>query len=102
MCIRDRYQRRVHGAKYLDVILYSREQIRLENEALGSPTVDEEYDYGIVSVKPQDVDYEIPMQPITVMRNALGKEQGGSGIPINFSEYMKSVNFWKDHVTVKP
>ena len=47
------------------------------------PHKDLDYDYGIVSVKPQDADYETPMQPITMMRNALGKAEGGSGVPID-------------------
>lgn len=39
--------------------------------------------WGIVSIKPQDVNHELPMQPITMMRNALGKEHGGSGVPLD-------------------
>jgi hypothetical protein len=38
------------------------------------PNKDVDYDYGIVSVKPQDEFFETPMDPITIMRNALGKE----------------------------
>ncbi len=38
------------------------------------PSKDIDYDYGIISVKPSDVAYETPMDPITMMRNALGKE----------------------------
>jgi len=38
------------------------------------PNKDLDYDFGIVSVKPSNVDYETPMDPITVMRNALGKD----------------------------
>jgi hypothetical protein len=37
------------------------------------PNKDIDYDYGIVSVKLQDADKETPMDPITMMRNALGK-----------------------------
>ena len=37
------------------------------------PNKDVDYDFGIVSVKPQDLDSETPMDPITIMRNALGK-----------------------------
>ena len=41
-------------ANFLDIILYSREQIIKENEATGMPDPhkDLDYDYGIVSVKP--------------------------------------------------
>ena len=44
---------------------------------------------GLISIKAQTVDYEIPMNPITMMRNALGKANGleleawalGCGVP---------------------
>mmetsp|Transcript_34163 Transcript_34163/g.45165 ORF Transcript_34163/g.45165 Transcript_34163/m.45165 type:complete len:256 (+) Transcript_34163:49-816(+) len=87
-------------AGFLDIILYSREQIRKENSAMGQDS-GSDAPWGIVSVKPQDIDYEIPMQPITMMRNALGKEHGGSGVALEFDKYMESVNFWKDHATIK-
>ena len=87
-------------AKYLDLILYSREQIQKENESMGKEKGDETAPWGIVSIKAQDVDYELPMNPITVMRNALGKEHGGSGVPLDREAYMESVNYWKDNVVV--
>lgn len=93
----------VQKAKYLDIILYSKAQVQEENIATGftDPNVDIDYDYGIVSVKPQDADFETPMQPITVMRNALGKEEGGSGVPLNRDKYMASVQFWSKYATLK-
>jgi hypothetical protein len=93
-------------AKYLDLILYSREQIIKENIAMGKADVagadkeEETAPWGIVSIKAQDVNYELPMTPITILRNALGKEQGGSGVELNREAYMESVNYWKDHATV--
>jgi hypothetical protein len=92
-------------AKYLDLILYSREQIQRENESMGISTStddnnDNDVPWGIVSIKAQIEDYELPMNPITQMRNALGKEQGGSGIPFNNIEYMKSVEYWSKYVIV--
>ena len=87
-------------AKYLDLILYSREQINKENAAQGEAASEETAPWGIVSIKAQDVDYELPMTPITAMRNALGKEEGGSGVPLVRDEYMKAVNYWKDHAVV--
>jgi hypothetical protein len=48
----------------------------------------------------QDEDFETPMQPITMMRNALGKEEGGSGVPLDREKYMKSVNYWRHRVPV--
>ncbi|KRX08564.1 hypothetical protein PPERSA_13045 [Pseudocohnilembus persalinus] len=90
-------------AEYLDFILYSKEQIQKETEAMGNedPNKDIDYDYGVVSIKPQDLDHEIPMDPITMMRNALGKDQGGSGVPLEFEKYMESVKFWEKHAPAK-
>ena len=41
------------------------------------------------------------MDPITIIRNALGKEEGGSGIPLDRNKYMESVEFWKNHAITK-
>ncbi len=77
----------VTEAKYLDIILYSREQIKKESEDLPTGEAAEEnvddIPWGIISIKAQDEDHETPMQPITAMRNALGRDQGGSGVPID-------------------
>ena len=86
----------VKKAEYLDIILYSKDQIIKENQAQGSedPNINVEYDYGIISVKAQDENRELPMQPITAMRNSLGKEYGGSGVDLDFVKYKESVDFW--------
>lgn len=76
-------------AKYLDVILYSKEQIIKEAKAMnGNAKEHIDYDYGVVSVKPQDLNHEIPMEPITIIRNSLGKEHGGSGVPLDRDAYL--------------
>lgn len=100
----------VRKADRLDIILYSREQLLLEHEALRSartdpsgrePRVDlPDAPWGIISIKAQDVDHELPMQPITSMRNALGKEEGGSGVPLDREAYFRSVSYWKDRAPV--
>ena len=90
----------IGAAKFLDVILYSREQIRKENAAMGEDS-GSDAPWGIVSIKPQDVDYELPMQPITMMRNALGAEYGGSGVPLIDEKYRESVDFWSRHAPLK-
>nr|CAG4709365.1 unnamed protein product [Naegleria fowleri] len=96
----------IKEAKYLDIILYSKEQILREAEAMNEKS---DYDkrpeiadceWGIISVKSQDVDYELPMSPITMMRNALGKEEGGSGVHLNRDKYMESVKFWKQYAII--
>lgn len=88
-------------SKFLDIILYSREQIRKETSAMGKEDDGEQAPWGIISVKAQDVDYELPMQPITMMRNALGKEEGGSGVPLGREAYQASVDFWEEHAPLK-
>lgn len=35
------------------------------------------------------------------MRNALGKSEGGSGVPLNRELYMQSVKFWENHASLK-
>eukprot|EP00617_Octactis_speculum_P022906 CAMPEP_0185767168 /NCGR_PEP_ID=MMETSP1174-20130828/41789_1 /TAXON_ID=35687 /ORGANISM="Dictyocha speculum, Strain CCMP1381" /LENGTH=210 /DNA_ID=CAMNT_0028451231 /DNA_START=128 /DNA_END=760 /DNA_ORIENTATION=- len=91
---------RLPVAQFIDVILYSREQIRKENAAMGEDS-GSDAPWGVVSVKPQGVSYELPMQPITVMRNALGEDQGGSGVPLDPAAYRASVAFWREHAPVK-
>uniref|UniRef100_A0A7S2SE29 Flagellar associated protein n=1 Tax=Mucochytrium quahogii TaxID=96639 RepID=A0A7S2SE29_9STRA len=90
-------------AKYLDIILYSREQIEIETKAMGEVPNDEESSvpYGIISIKPQNGMSETPMQPITMMRNALGKEHGGSGVVLEREKYMDSVKYWSIHAPIK-
>ena len=75
-------------ADYLVVILYSREQLARE----GSPI---EADWGVVGCLYTATPEEIPMAPITMMRNALGVEEGGSGVPIDREAYQRAVAFWE-------
>jgi hypothetical protein len=92
-------------AKYLDIILYSREQILQEYEALpleGRSTDDiPQAPWGIISIKAQDEDFELPMTPMTIMRNALGKEEGGSGVPIDREKYEKASQYWDTHAAIQ-
>lgn len=86
-------------AKFLDLILYSRAQIIEENKAMGTVSEDTA-EWGIVSVKAQNHGHETPMQPITMMRNALGTDQGGSGIPLKIDLYRQSTDFWSKHISL--
>lgn len=88
-------------ATFLDIILYSREQITAENIAMGEVPPSDTSPWGIISVKGQLTDFELPMQPITMMRNALGKEFGGSGVPMEIDKYLESVKFWSENVSLK-
>ena len=77
-------------AEYLIPILYSREQLAKEGTAI-------EADWGIVGCMYTMAPEETPMAPITMMRNALGVEEGGSGVPLDREVYLRSVEFWRAH-----
>ena len=77
-------------ADYLIVILYSREQLAKEGTHITA-------DYGVVGCMYTAEPIETPMAPITMMRNALGVEEGGSGVPLNREAYLRSVEFWRTH-----
>jgi len=93
-------------AKMLDVILYSREQIVLERaaqeglSAAEAEAVVPPEPWGIISIKAQDEPFETPMQPITMMRNALGRAEGGSGVPLDREKYEESVKYWENRAPV--
>jgi len=67
---------------------------------LSSSSSDGNWQWGIVSIKPQLEPHETPMTPITMMRNALGVNEGGSGVPLDRGKYMESVRFWSDHASL--
>lgn len=96
---------RLTKSKYLDIILYSKEQCDKERCAVNSNTediLDENEmspDWYIISIKAQDEDYEVPMEPITILRNTL-IEEGGSGVPFDRNKYLESVRYWKEHAIV--
>ncbi|GMH43840.1 hypothetical protein BSKO_11774 [Bryopsis sp. KO-2023] len=91
-------------AAYLDIILYSREQLAKEYSALersGKTAADlPDVPWGIISVKAQMENFETPMQPITMMRNALGVAEGGSSVPLDKAKYEESVAYWENHATI--
>ncbi len=77
-------------ARYLVPILYSREQLIKEGTVVDA-------DWGIVGCLYTMEPVEIPMVPITMMRNALGVEEGGSGVQLDRAGYRRSVAFWEAH-----
>ena len=77
-------------AEYLISILYSREQMEKEGDRIKG-------DWGVVGCLYTMTPEETPLNPITMMRNALGVEEGGSGVPIDREAYRRSVEFWKAH-----
>ncbi len=77
-------------AAYLMPILYDRAQLARE----GTP-IDAEW--GVVGCLYTMTPEELPMAPITMLRNALGVEEGGSGVPLDRDAYRRSVAFWERH-----
>ena len=82
-------------ANYLIPILYSREQLVREGTSIAA-------DWGIVGCLYTMTADEIPMVPITMMRNALGVAEGGSGVPLDRAAYRASVAFWEAHANWRP
>ena len=58
-------------------------------------------DWGIVAILGQTHPDEEPMKPITMMRNALGIVEGGSGTKLDREAYQRSVDFWSKNATIK-
>ena len=77
-------------ANYLIVILYDRAQLAKEGTRIDA-------DWGVVGCMYTMEPVETPMVPITMLRNALGVEEGGSGVPIDRDAYARSVEFWSAH-----
>ncbi|MGY3264433.1 DUF3228 family protein [Lysobacter sp. HA35] len=77
-------------ANYLIPILYSREQMAKEDTPIDA-------DWGVVGCMYTAEPIETPMAPITMMRNALGVEEGGSGVPLDREAYLRSAEFWRNH-----
>ena len=98
---------KIEDAKYLDLILYSKEQIISEmtemkfEEKEINEMKNKDFDWGIISIKPLNVNHELPFVPMTIMRNSLGKNEGGSGVPIDRKKYMEGVEFWSKNVELK-
>jgi hypothetical protein len=77
-------------ADYLIPILYDRAQLAAEGTRI-------EADWGVVGCLYTSQPAEIPMAPVTMMRNALGVFEGGSGVPLDAEAYRRSVEYWSTH-----
>ncbi|MBS7458273.1 DUF3228 family protein [Coralloluteibacterium stylophorae] len=82
-------------ARYLIPILYSREQLAKEGTSIAA-------DWGVVGCLYTMAPEEIPMAPITMLRNALGVEEGGSGVLLDRAAYRRSVAFWERNANWRP
>ena len=54
-------------------------------------------DWGIVGCLATAEPDQIPMATITMMRNALGVDEGGSGVALDREAYRHSVAYWERH-----
>lgn len=88
-------------ANWLDVILYSHDQLQAEARDYPDDRPVPDCDWGIVSIIGTLDPAEPPMPPITQMRNALGRAEGGSGVPLDAAAYDKAVAFWEAHAAVR-
>ena len=88
-------------AKWLDVILYSHDQLLKEAADYAEEQPVPDCDWGIVSIIGTLTPTEPPMPPITQMRNALGRAEGGSGVPLDVEAYDKAVAFWDAHAAIR-
>ncbi len=88
-------------AEWLDVILYTHAQLVAEAADYGEEQPVPDCDWGIVSIIGVLEPAEPPMPPITQMRNALGREEGGSGRAIDGQAYDRAVDFWERHAAVR-
>lgn len=41
------------------------------------------------------------LQPITMMRNALGREEGGSGVALDREQYEAATAYWEAHAAIQ-
>lgn len=88
-------------AEYLCFVVYDKAQIDYEDSlqvAERRENIDAEW--CVVAILGQMEMEEHPMKPITMMRNALGAEEGGSGHKLDREAYMKAVEFWSKNVTI--
>lgn len=92
------------NSKYVVLVLYSRAQLEKEfkpSENTPEFYFDETVEWGIVSIMGTIKPYPDPLVPITIMRNALGVDEGGNGEKLNKKTYDESVEFWQKHILVK-
>lgn len=91
-------------ANYIILVLYSKRQLEKEfkpKEEGQEFYFDNSVEWGIVSIMGTVLPHPDPLVPITIMRNALGVEEGGNGETLNRKVYNESVEFWSKHILVK-
>lgn len=89
-------------ASWLGFVLYSGKHLRdVEGDLLDFMNIPiQDSDQGIVAILGLAGPEETPMTPMTMVRNALGPEFGGSGVPLDRAAYLRSVDFWDRYALV--
>lgn len=91
----------VPRATTLCFVLYSKAQMDFEDSMQAEDRRENvSSEWCVVAILGQMEMEEHPMKPITMMRNALGAEEGGSGHKLDRDAYMRSVEFWSKNVTI--
>lgn len=80
-------------AEYLILILYSADQLNKEGVTTNA-------DYGIVGMQATMTPKVEPMTPYTMVRNAMGIEEGGNGEEIDKEYLIEAAKFWDEHAIV--
>lgn len=91
-------------ANYIVLVLYSRVQLEKEFKPKEDDQefyFDDSVEWGIVSIMGTLEPKPDPLVPVTIMRNALGIEEGGNGETLNKKVYNESVEFWSKYILVK-
>jgi len=89
-------------AKYLVIVLYDYKQLLEENKSKEEEfELNLDTDYGVVAILGQMTDSEEPMKPMTMIRNSMGIEHGGSGSKLDEKKYRESIKFWETYSTIK-
>ena len=91
-------------SEHIVLVLYSRAQLESEFKPKDDGQefyFDDSVEWGIVSIMGTMEPRPDPLVPITIMRNALGVEEGGNGERINRASYADSVEFWSRYILVK-
>lgn len=91
-------------SEHIVLVLYSRAQLESEFKPKDDGQefyFDDSVEWGIVSIMGTMEPRPDPLVPITIMRNALGVEEGGNGERISRASYSDSVEFWSRYILVK-
>ena len=100
-------------ADFLNLIFYSRSQVLSEIDATNlhqdlehannesTDLFTDNWAWSLISIHATSKNGKTVMSPITAMRNALGKQYGGSSFPLDPKAYQESVDFWSKHVSIR-